>query len=220
MTEKEKLRQGRHGQNPGQEPLNRVIWAPNPFTADEKYPRSIFLSGYISSTYPTWRESLTSSLQDLPLTILNPCRSTWDWEESISDPAFVQQANWELSMLSLADLVVVVFPSDPEIKGAITLLELGLMMGERGGEGVVVVCPEGYWKRGNVQVVCKRYGAEVLSTVGELDKVVREKLVELEKDQTGYERRLRLLEMQNVKRLDEWTAENSGPTSSKENENS
>jgi hypothetical protein len=29
--------------------------------------------------------------------------------------------------------------------------------------GPVIVCPEGYWKRGNVQIACKKYGIEMVN---------------------------------------------------------
>jgi hypothetical protein len=45
----------------------------------------------------------------------------------------------------------------------ITLFELGLFA--RSGK-LVVCCPDGFWRKGNVDVVCKRYGVE---TVGDLE---------------------------------------------------
>ncbi len=71
--------------------------------------------------------------------------------------------------MEAADVVAVYFrPGSP---APITLMELGLFAR---GKKMVVACPEGYCKRGNVQIVCQRFGIEVLDDVGELaDRVVK-----------------------------------------------
>ena len=43
---------------------------------------------------------------------------------------------------------------DPNTKSPISLLELGLFA--KSGK-LIVYCPEGFWRKGNVDVVCKRY---------------------------------------------------------------
>ena len=53
----------------------------------------------------------------------------------------------------------------PETKAPITLLELGLFA--RTGK-VIVCCPEGYWRRGNVEVVCARFGIARVATLDAL----------------------------------------------------
>jgi len=60
----------------------------------------------------------------------------------------------------------------------ISLMELGLFA--RSGK-CVVACPKGYWKRGNVQVVCGKFGVEVVESVDELGEGVKKKLKELGK---------------------------------------
>jgi hypothetical protein len=42
----------------------------------------------------------------------------------------------------------------PETQAPITLLELGLHA--RGGR-LVVGCPDGFWRKGNIEIVCARY---------------------------------------------------------------
>ena len=74
-------------------------------------------------------------------------------------------------MQGKADLIAMFF--DPESKAPVSLLELGLAAGEGKGR-VIVGCPEGYWKRGNVQVVCRRFGIELVGSLEELrDAVLR-----------------------------------------------
>lgn len=70
-------------------------------------------------------------------------------------------------------------------KAPISLMEVGL--GVRKGR-MVVACPEGFYKRGNVQIVCGRFGVEVVDSVEELrDGVVKalEKLGVLSEDVNG-----------------------------------
>ena len=74
-------------------------------------------------------------------------------------------------MMEAADVIAVYFSPDSE--APITLLELGLFART---EKVVVACPDGYWKKGNVQVVCKRFGIELQGSLEELQTAVEERL--------------------------------------------
>lgn len=55
-----------------------------------------------------------------------------------------------------------------------SLLELGLCARVPGK--AIVVCPEGYWKRGNVQIVCERFGVEMVDGVEGLKAAILERL--------------------------------------------
>jgi hypothetical protein len=153
-----------------------IIRAPQP------YPRSqpiVFLSGTIHYSAATdWRGHVSSALSHLPITILNPHRADWDssWKEDINFLPFKEQVNWELAGMEAADVLVVYFGSNTE--APITLMELGLAARER-GKKCVVACVEGYKKKGNVQVVCERYGIEVVDDEEQLSKAILEKLKEL-----------------------------------------
>ncbi|MCE9532867.1 MAG: nucleoside 2-deoxyribosyltransferase domain-containing protein, partial [Planctomycetes bacterium] len=63
---------------------------------------------------------------------------------------------------------------DPATQAPITLLELGLFA--RSGK-LVVCCPAGYWRRGNVEVVCARYGVSLVEDLADLVRHVRVKLL-------------------------------------------
>lgn len=66
---------------------------------------------------------------------------------------------------------VIAMYMDRESQAPIGLLELGLFA--RSGK-MIVACEEGFWRRGNVQVVCQRFGIELVNTFEELvDGVVR-----------------------------------------------
>ena len=61
----------------------------------------------------------------------------------------------------------------PETKAPITLLELGLFA--RTGKAVVC-CPEGFWRKGNVDVVCRMYDIPQVVTLDELIGAARRRL--------------------------------------------
>ncbi|KAF2740918.1 hypothetical protein EJ04DRAFT_398334, partial [Polyplosphaeria fusca] len=116
-------------------------------------------------TPSNWQSRLSASLSHLPIAILNPLRPDWDssWVESITFPPFKEQVEWEMDAAGAANVIAFYF--DPGKESPITLLELGLYAGT--GKAVVC-CPEGFYKRGNVEIVCKRYGVVLVETLEEL----------------------------------------------------
>ena len=145
----------------------RVLHAPEPlvFPPDRT---SVFLAGSIEMGGASeWQREVLSALEDLPLVILNPRRPNWDssWTQSITNPEFRGQVDWELDALERATRIVMYF--DPTTKAPVTLLELGLFA--TSGK-LVVCCPEGYFRKGNVDIVCGRYGIPQVET---LDDIVR-----------------------------------------------
>jgi hypothetical protein len=79
--------------------------------------------------------------------------------QSIDEPMFREQVEWELDGLERADLIAMWFA--PQTKSPITLLELGLTA--RSGR-LLVGCPDGFWRKGNVEVVCARYGVPLATS--------------------------------------------------------
>lgn len=121
--------------------------------------RAVFLAGSIEmGAAEDWQATLTAAigdaLGDRAPVVLNPRRDAWDasWRQSIDEPRFREQVEWELDALDRADAIAMWLA--PETKAPISLLELGLHA--RGGK-LVVGCPDGYWRRGNVEVVCARH---------------------------------------------------------------
>ena len=108
---------------------------------------------------------MSRRLQGSDVVILNPRRDEWDatWEQSISNPHFREQVEWELAAQELATMIAMYF--EPSTKAPITLLELGLSA--RSGK-VVVCCPDGFWRKGNVEVVCAKYGIPMVDTLDDL----------------------------------------------------
>ena len=130
----------------------------------------IFLAGSIDNgTAEEWQavvEQQIASVTATPLTIFNPRRDDWDTslKQDISNPDFSYQVNWELDRLDEAH--VVLFHFSPGGPAPITLMELGYIIGKHDPQDVFVSCPEGYWRRGNVQVMCSRAGIPVHDTLG------------------------------------------------------
>jgi hypothetical protein len=118
-----------------------------------------------------WQAQVTDALRDLDAVILNPRREDWDasWRQSVDDPQFRAQVEWELSAQEAATIIVMYF--EPTTKAPITLLELGLFARSR---KLVVCCPDGYWRKGNVDVVCARYQVEQVSDLDALARRARE----------------------------------------------
>ncbi|QEL14230.1 nucleoside 2-deoxyribosyltransferase domain-containing protein [Limnoglobus roseus] len=150
--------------------MARLLKPPTPITlADGE--RSVFLAGSIEmGRAEPWQAEVERALADLPVAILNPRRDEWDtsWEQSIDNPAFRGQVEWELDGLERASLVAMYFA--PATQAPITLLELGLSAPK--GK-IVVCCPPGFWRRGNVEVVCARYGVPMVRDLSELIRTVR-----------------------------------------------
>lgn len=152
---------------------SQVIYAPS--DDPPRHLKSVFLAGTTSKVDTTdWRETLSSSLTDTPVTIYNPYRADWDstWREEADFAPFRQQVEWELTKQEEADVVVVYF--HPATQAPVSLLELGISA--RAPGKAVVVCPEGYWKRGNVQIVCERFGVEMVENVEGLKQAIVRKL--------------------------------------------
>jgi Nucleoside 2-deoxyribosyltransferase like len=124
----------------------------------------IFLAGSIETgKAEQWQERIVNAMSDVSnLVILNPRRDDWDdsWEQRADNPQFFEQVSWELDMLDAADIVVMYLA--PGTKSPISLLELGLYA--RSGK-LKVCCPEGFWRRGNVEMVCGRYQIPLFETL-------------------------------------------------------
>jgi hypothetical protein len=71
-----------------------------------------------------------------------------------------------------ANLIAMYFA--PTSRAPITLLELGLAA--RSGK-LVVCCPDGFWRKGNIEVVCARYDVPLLEQLPDLIEFVRQRIV-------------------------------------------
>ena len=136
---------------------------------------SIFLAGSIEmGTAENWQERIVRELEDINnFVIYNPRRDDWDssWVQSIDNPQFNEQVTWELQMMEKATFIPLYF--SPETKAPITLLEFGL---HASSGKLIVCCPEGFWRKGNVDIVCERHGVEQVDTLDQLIETTKTRL--------------------------------------------
>lgn len=132
---------------------------------------SIFLAGSIEMGVAVdWQSKIEEELKDINVTIYNPRRDSWDnsWEQTIHNPDFKEQVEWELDHLDKADIILLYF--DENTKSPISLLELGLYASS--GK-MIMYCPEGFWRKGNVDIVANRYDIKQVQSLNELLTAVR-----------------------------------------------
>ena len=150
-----------------------VTTSPAPLVSEHARPR-LFLAGSIESGRAVdWQQDVIRQLADVDVEILNPRRADWDpaWKPELADSHFRQQVEWELNALEAADVIVMYLA--PETQSPISLLELGLYARS---DRLIVLCPQGFWRKGNVDAVVARYGVQTVSSLPELAEAARRKL--------------------------------------------
>jgi hypothetical protein len=140
----------------------------------------IFLAGSIENgKAEEWQTEFIRALNKMSpkpsLCIFNPRRDNWDvsWNQH-DNPQLIEQIEWELDHLDRADLIVMYL--QPGTISPISLLELGLYAGEVSMQKkqMIVLCPEGFHRKGNVDVVCDRYGIAVAKDMKDLIKQTKQ----------------------------------------------
>ncbi len=138
---------------------------------------SVFLAGSIEmGVAENWQEKIEKALEETDdICILNPRRDDWDssWKQSIENKQFNEQVSWELEGLEKANMIVFYF--SPETKSPVSMLELGLFA--RSGK-LVVCCPEGFWRKGNIDIVCKKYKIKQVNNLEEIIQNIKNKKYE------------------------------------------
>ncbi|HEY1381034.1 MAG TPA: nucleoside 2-deoxyribosyltransferase domain-containing protein, partial [Gemmataceae bacterium] len=88
-----------------------VLKPPAPLALPPGRP-SLFLAGSIEmGRAAPWQAAVEEAIRDRDVTILNPRREEWDdtWVQSISNPQFREQVEWELQGLERASVVAMYF---------------------------------------------------------------------------------------------------------------
>jgi hypothetical protein len=135
---------------------------------------SIFLAGSIEmGKAKNWQLEVTKALNDRTIAIYNPRRDDWDssWEQKSSNTKFREQVKWELRALDLCDLIVMYL--EPGTMSPISLLEFGL---HARSNKLIVYCPEGFWRKGNIDITCEVYGVKMVNSLEEIYEVINEKM--------------------------------------------
>jgi hypothetical protein len=160
----------------------RHLKSPAPYQR-QRGEASLFLAGSIEmGAAEAWQERVAQACAGDSLCVLNPRRDDWDasWEQSIRNAQFREQVTWELAGLESADAVLLYLA--PGTKSPISLLELGLRSGR---EGLFVCCPEGFWRKGNVELVCARYRIPLFERLEDAVGATRTYLRQLGRADTG-----------------------------------
>lgn len=126
---------------------------------------TVFLAGSIEmGEAADWQAETAKVLDPYIGTIFNPRRDDWDssWEQTVDNPEFKQQVNWELDGLEEADYILIYF--DPKTKAPISF---GEFAAHYKGGNIFVACPKGWWRRGNVEVMCDRAGIQLYESLEE-----------------------------------------------------
>jgi hypothetical protein len=152
----------------------KIIEAPSVYRSlPILHSKIIFLAGSIEmGAAENWQQEIIDVIKESNLNngstiILNPRRKDWDssWEQNISNVNFKEQVEWELCGLKDSDMVIFYF--DPTTKSPISLMELG-MITTRKKKTVLVCCPDGFWKKGNVEILCEWYTLPLYHTKEDL----------------------------------------------------
>lgn len=143
----------------------KVIKAPGLIMLKPFEP-TVFLAGSIEmGKAENWQQRVEQELSECDGVILNPRRDDWDssWTQSIDNPQFKEQVEWELLAMEESDTIAMYF--DPTTKSPISLLELGLHARTK---KLIVCCPEGFWRKGNVDILCEKYMIEQVDSLFDL----------------------------------------------------
>lgn len=138
------------------------IQAPNALKLKHDYI-SIFLAGSIEmGKAEEWQKRIVDSVPNKPYIFFNPRRDDWDnsWEQKKTDENFKEQVRWELEALETADFILMYF--DPETESPISMMELGAHIRDA---KTYVICPEGFWKKGNIDITCEYYKTKQIDSL-------------------------------------------------------
>jgi hypothetical protein len=153
-----------------------VIKAPNLMTVNDVFDYTIFLAGSIEMGKAVdWQTQIAKQLAAFSdVTLFNPRRDDWDlsWTQSIHNPQFLEQVEWELDHIENSDLVVFYF--DPATKSPISLLEMGIVCASK--KDAIVCCPPDFYRKGNVDITCSKYHVDVVETIEELIVEIKQRL--------------------------------------------
>lgn len=156
-----------------------VITSPSALPAVHDRPR-IFLGGSIDmGTAPNWQADMINALAGEEVMILNPRRADWNkaWRPEAGEPNFRTQVEWELGALDSADIIVLYF--SPGSQSPISLLEMGLHA--RSGK-LIILCPPGYWRKGNVDITAEKYRVEQVSSIDDLIAATKARITKWRRD--------------------------------------
>lgn len=128
---------------------------------------AVFLAGTIDDgAAKPWAHQVAAAFAGQPINFFDPRRDDWDvtTEKRAHNPAFRRQVEWELSHLEGCDIPFFNFVGGS--LSPVTMAELGYTLASRGHAIVprtmpVVVCPDDFWRKGNIELLCERHDVAV-----------------------------------------------------------
>ncbi len=147
-----------------------LIYPPNLYNNNGKY--TVFLAGSIEmGKAENWQDEFCERFKHYNINVLNPRRPDWnaDWEQTFDNPIFNEQVMWELDGLDAADLILMYL--QPDTISPISLLELGKYSET---DKLIVCCPNNYFRKGNVDILCYRENIPLCDTKEDLFLLAKE----------------------------------------------
>lgn len=142
-----------------------IFYPPQNIATREFNRPTVFLAGSIEmGAAEDWQSVAAEILDEWNWVVFNPRRKDWDSsiEQKFTNPKFSQQVNWELDALDIADCIL--FYLSPGTISPITLLELG---GYAATGKCYVCCPDGFHRKGNVDIYCARHNVPMFYNVND-----------------------------------------------------
>lgn len=122
-----------------------------------------------------WQEMVATCISKMGhIALCTPPRETGTSVASFENPQFFQSRSWELDALDLAEFVV--FHLDSLSRSPEGLLELGYAAA-RFPQKVCVICPEGFWCKGLVDLFCYREDLMKYKSVDEMLDAINQMVV-------------------------------------------
>lgn len=151
--------------------MQDVYTAPDPLINIAHFKLRVFLAGTIDEGNSNdWQKDAIKKLRSrfikrgIDACIMNPRRERFiAHDQTIRDPHLYRQVKWELTAMDRATHIIINIL--PDSKSPITLLEFGLHAKE--GK-VMIVCPDEFYRKGNVDIVCEHYGVLQYPSIDEL----------------------------------------------------
>mmetsp|Transcript_20188 Transcript_20188/g.29962 ORF Transcript_20188/g.29962 Transcript_20188/m.29962 type:complete len:155 (-) Transcript_20188:87-551(-) len=149
----------------------RVLYPPDKFNDDPSMIKSVFLAGTIDmGNSEDWQKTVVDECCEKDVVFYNPRRKDWnsEWEQKIGDNKFTEQVEWELESLENVDLILMYLA--PGSKSPISMLELGIFAKT---DKLVVCCPDGFWRKGNIDIVCRKYGIKQVEGLKDFQQEIK-----------------------------------------------
>ena len=149
--------------------------------SDDRF--DIFVAGSIENGKAIdWQKHFKEELEKMrpqhSVGLFNPRRDNWDptWGEDEANPELIKQIEWELDHLEQVDLIVMFL--QPGTISPISLLELGLFAKAvyKCEKQMIVLCPSGFHRKTNIDVVCDYYDISVAKNMEDLIKKTKERI--------------------------------------------